>query len=367
MPMLRPLRAGLAAALVLLAPLAQAAPTVTVIARGLVNPRGLAFAPNGALYVAEAGSGGSGRCIPAPDDPTQSRCYGETGALTRVDPTGTAAPVRVVTGLPSMAAPGGVAASSGPVDVDFFGMQAYVVVGWGGDPAARAGVGPRASEFGSVLRVLPSGRVESVADVSAHETAANPYGGRLDSNPYGILALPGRLIVADAGMNAIVETTAHRQGNASVNTFATLPPTVAGLEPVPTSVAAGPDGAVYAGQLTGAPFLRGTAAVYRIPPGGGTPVVYARGFSAIVDLAFDASGTLYVLEIARGLVPGPGANPGVGQGRLLRVKSGQAPEVVLDGLVFPGGVAIGPDGAAYVTNFGIFPGGGQVLRVTLDE
>jgi len=39
---------------------------------------------------------------------------------------------------------------------------------------------------------------------------------------------------------------------------------------------------------------------------------------------------------------------------------------VLDGLVFPAGVAVGPDGALYVSNFGIVPGGGEVLRVIPD-
>ena len=34
----------------------QAEPTVTVVMSGLDNPRGLAFGPEGALYVAEAGS-----------------------------------------------------------------------------------------------------------------------------------------------------------------------------------------------------------------------------------------------------------------------------------------------------------------------
>src|SRR5439155_12133018 len=33
-------------------------PGPTTVATGLANPRGLAFAPNGTLYVAEAGSGG---------------------------------------------------------------------------------------------------------------------------------------------------------------------------------------------------------------------------------------------------------------------------------------------------------------------
>jgi DNA-binding beta-propeller fold protein YncE len=37
--------------------------------------------------------------------------------------------------------------------------------------------------------------------------------------------------------------------------------------------------------------------------------------------------------------------------------------VLLDGLTFPGGVAIGPDGAAYVTNFGTSTSLGEVLRL----
>src|SRR4249920_4265850 len=57
---------------------------VTVVMRGLENPRGLAIGPEGALYVAEAGKGG-------PEGPSNcqvlrglKRCFGTTGALTRV-------------------------------------------------------------------------------------------------------------------------------------------------------------------------------------------------------------------------------------------------------------------------------------------
>ena len=42
---------------------AAEAATVTPIASGLDNPRGLAFGPHGQLYVAEAGHGGTA-CIP---------------------------------------------------------------------------------------------------------------------------------------------------------------------------------------------------------------------------------------------------------------------------------------------------------------
>ena len=57
--------------------------TTAVIASGLFNPRGLAFGPEGALYVAEAGRGGSGPCVTGN---TGTVCYGASGAITRIDP-----------------------------------------------------------------------------------------------------------------------------------------------------------------------------------------------------------------------------------------------------------------------------------------
>jgi len=44
-----------------------------VLASGLSNPRGIAFAPNGQLFVTEAGRGGNGRCALLGDG--QLACY----------------------------------------------------------------------------------------------------------------------------------------------------------------------------------------------------------------------------------------------------------------------------------------------------
>ncbi len=125
--------AGLLLALVVIPGVAVAdVGNAVTIADGLANPRGIAFAPNGALYVAESGKGGAGPpCTPSPPNPTVNRCYGETGAVTRIVPG--VGVQRIVTGLPSMVLETG-AAEGGPVDVAFLGTAGYVTMSWGGDP-----------------------------------------------------------------------------------------------------------------------------------------------------------------------------------------------------------------------------------------
>ena len=336
------------------------------IASGLANPRGLAFAPNGDLFVAESGSGGTGNCTFSPPNPSVNRCYGETGAISRILPEGGFE--RVVTGLPSLGLPDGTS-EGGPVDISFLGMAATVTMSWGGNPALRAALGPKGHLFGTVLQVSPSGVIKTLAEVAAHEVAENPAGGNVDSNPYNTLTLPGRRIVADAGANALIQIAA----NGRISTFKVLPPLPpvppipAPREPVPTSVTEGPDGALYVSQLTSFPFWPGTSSVLRIESDGSSISPYVTGVTAVVDLSFDAGGALYILEVARGQVgpfpPPPPPNPGLGIGRLLRACPGGPPTVLLEGLLFPGGVAAGPDGAVYLTNFGLSATAGEVLRL----
>ncbi|MGF1482173.1 MAG: ScyD/ScyE family protein [Cyanophyceae cyanobacterium] len=78
-------------------------------------------------------------------------------------------------------------------------------------------------------------------------------------------------------------------------------------ESVPTAVTVGPDGALYASELSALPYPEGFARVLRVsdPEGvasydgrtpGGTGQIYASGFEQINGLTFDEDGALYVLE-----------------------------------------------------------------------
>ena len=331
--------------------------TIEVIASGLFNPRGLAFGPEGALYVAEAGRGGSGPCITGN---TGTVCYGATGAITRIDPLEPGNQERILTGLPSVAAQPAGAAASGPQDVGFLGRgNGWVTIGFGNDPALRDQLGPNGANFARLLRFLPNGRFEFVEDLGEYEATANPDGGLHDTNPFGIAVLPSRTLYADAGGNALNEVAA----NGDISTLAVFPNRTIGavtFQSVPTTVVRGPDGWLYVGQLTGAPFILGAANVYRVPPEGGTPVVYASGFTNIIDIAFGPDGLLYVLEIdANGL-----ATPG-STGALIRIEPGGARTTIAStGLTNPAGIAFSPAGNIYVTNMATSPGGGQVLRIT---
>lgn len=331
------------------------AQTVDVVASGLNNPRGLAFAPNGDLYVAEAGAGGNEHCHVGPTGP---RCFGPTGAIVRIDlRDGTME--TVVDGLPSLAPPGpnppAGSSATGPHDLGFQGLgNLYFTIGLGGDPELRSELGPHAGTMAVVGRVTPDGSFRVSTDIGTFEEDNNPDQDLPDSNPYGILVLPGKRIVADAGANALFEIRANGQiRTLAVFDESTGPPS---RDAVPTGLAVGPDGAYYVGQLTGGPFATGIANIYRVPAEGGDPEVYASGFTNVIDLAFRADGSLYVLQIANPI-------PNFPAGALIRVAPDGTRTTVNVPLFAPGGIAIAKDGTIYVTNNSILPGAGEVLAI----
>ena len=333
---------ALALAITILVPIAagsigRAAPATTVVMSGLDNPRGLAFGPEGALYVAEAGRSGPGGS-------------GFTGAVSRLF---RGVQERVATGLPSRLFP--PANIIGPNDISFQGRgNAYVTIGMGGDPATRPALGSAGHQLGFLARVQPNGNWSLQEDISAYEAAANPDGFIIDSNPYGILALPGERLVTDAGANALFRV----KNNGEISTVATFPARPSrGTDCVPTCVAKGPDGAFYVGELTGVPFAPGAARIYRVVPGE-APEVSLTGFTTVMDLEFGRDGSLYVLQHSS---TGPFF---AGPGALIRVApDGTRTIVASEGLSRPTALAIGYDGAFYISNNGTSIGIGEVLRI----
>ena len=82
-------------------------------------------------------------------------------------------------------------------------------------------------------------------------------------------------------------------------------PAMIPAEPVATSVAVGPDGAFYVGELKGFPAPLGESRVWSIDPGarnarcGESPkcTVALDGFTSIIDLAFGPDGRLNVAQL----------------------------------------------------------------------
>ena len=215
--------------------------------------------------------------------------------------------------------------------------------------------------LGTLLRVKPDGATKVIADLAGYEAANDPTGDGVDSDPYGILRLGSRNIVTDAGGNSLLKVT--KKGH--IKTLAVFPNRdvdfegeAFSMDSVPTSVVVGPDGAYYVSELTGFPFPVGEARVYRVVPGE-DPEIYATGFTNIIDIAFDAAGNLYVVEIAHN-----GLASETPFGAVIKVTPSGAQSIVLDqGLVFPTSVAILASGHLLVTNCGVCPEDGEVLEV----
>ncbi len=345
------------------------------------------------VYVAESGRGGDRLALGVIQGSPAMVCVGETGGITRISKRGNVA--RVVD-LPSFAAASDPDGPDGPepaVCDESVGFAAFgprqrrrpwqesrlVNMGLGGSEEHRAEL---EAEFGTLLRVSPHQRVRIIADLVAYEQANNPDGGVPDSNPYGIDSYRGRSIVSDAGANDLLSVSSNGQirtlavfpnlGPVPVPELSCEPPpgfppagTLIPPQPVPTSVAVGPDGAYYVGTLTGFPFAPGNSAVYRVDPKSGQVTTFVGGLTHITGLDFGKDGSLYVAQMTDGsLLEGEICGEFV-PGSVLKIKNGVTE--VLGQFPMVGDVAVDRQGNVYVTTGSILPGfvgGGSVMKIT---
>jgi len=366
-------------------------PTITPIASGLDNPRGLAFGPDGQLYVGEAGHGGT-ECVPAKSPEEGPQCFGFTSGISRIDPAGVH---RVVSGLVSQAAPNGSAATGidGISTRDNGGLFGIETGSSDAIPAAASKflsaktIEEASAELGRLIKVQPSGDWKAVADVGHFDFqwTTEPKHKELvpaqfpDANPYGVLASEGQLWVVDAAANTLDRV--RQDGSVSVVAFFPNPHV---SDAVPTCVDRGADGALYVGELTGVGNGPGKSIVWRVVPGQ-QPEVWATGLTAVTGCGFGSDGQFYATEFStlgfESFAPGTGA--------VVRVPPHSTEPIAVvsnspghndSPLSFPNGFAAGPnDGsggqhgdssAIYVSNWSIAPasnGGGptgQVVRIT---
>ena len=245
---------------------AQEAPPdgISVVAEDLAGPLQVDVAANGTIYVTEAFA----------------------GQVTQIDRKGRRS---VLLGRPGAFVPG----------VGVHGGRVFVT--------ATVEEGDASSQL---LTLAQSGRVVHEADLLEYELRVNPDDQRhyddagmpMDAiaNPYDVLALPGRTLIADAGGNVINQVRA----NGEISTLTVLPVstqspcdeipnnTVSGVgcDPVPTGIALGPDGYLYVSGLGGE--VEGH--VWKIDARTGAIVETWSGLPPLTGIAVAPDGTVYV-------------------------------------------------------------------------
>ena len=391
--------AGLAATVVCAAALigagtAAAAPTVSVVVKGLNNPRHLTFGPGGHLYVAVAGVGSAyrGQCG-SPGLGTRGVlahfCAGQSSAVDEITLTGHSTPLLKLLGSVRETDTGEV---TGVSAVAFHGPDPVILMGNVqsnaiGQPPLNGG---DAGSYGELAEAQPVSKGDpqiflrrgvDISDFSAtHPQSPATLGGipgetLYDSDPHDLVPYRGGYAVADAGANdVLLVSSKYRVSIAARLPTETETAPAGALGPgspaqtiaaqaVPSSVTVGPDGALYVGVLRGLPGLPGGAAVYRVVPGQ-PPVAVVTGLTRVSDLAFTRAGKLLILENNTGGALAPPSTPGA---LLSATLDGTTPVMATDldvpGLVDPVGLAVNSSGDAYITNHASGAHKGEIVKV----
>lgn len=262
---------------------------VIVFYQGLNNPRGLKFGPDGYLYVAEGGTGGS-------QTTTETQCAQVPGAgpysgdfnsrISKISPDG-ATRTTVVDGLPSSQTnPQLGSLVSGVADVAFVNGQLYGI---------EAGAGCShglINTDNTIFRVNPNGTTTDIVNLSDFQKAnpvANPEPDDFepDGTWYSMISVRDALYAIEPNHGEIVRVTTDGNIERVIDVSATQG------HIVPTAIAY--HGNFYFGNLSTFPVAVGSSGIFKVTPSGQIKKD-AGNLTTVLGLEFDKWDRMYVLE-----------------------------------------------------------------------